>query len=124
MNKLFLSLSLSVLLMSSDALADTWSVSERLVSGINYASGTWNVVVSGEKISGKADMQQDNGTLLTYSLDGSVSGGVYKVTLVGRDDGKKDCVWTGKVADGQESKIIAGEAICEGPKLFIRGGVQ
>lgn len=89
MKKLFLSLSLSVLLMSSNTLADTWSVSERLVSGINYASGDWNVVVSGEKISGKADMQQDNGTLLTYSLDGSVSGGVYKVTLVGRDDGKK-----------------------------------
>ena len=124
MNRLFLISALSVLLMSSNALADTWSVSERLVSGINYASGSWNVTVSGEKISGKADMQQDNGTMLTYSLDGSVSGGVYKVTLIGRDDGKKECVWTGKVAEGQASKNISGEAVCEGSKLFIRGGVQ
>lgn len=124
MNKLFFTSFLATLLVSSSALAETWSVSERLVSGINYASGTWSVTISGDKISGKADMQQDNGTLLNYKLDGSISGGVYKVALIGRDDGKKECVWTGKAAEGQESKIIAGEAVCEGSKLYIRGGVQ
>ena len=43
MNKIALATSFAVLLINSSALAETWSVSERLVSGINYASGTWNL---------------------------------------------------------------------------------
>ena len=34
--------------------------------------------------SGKGDMQLDNGTVLTYKLDGKVEGGVYTVNLVDR----------------------------------------
>jgi hypothetical protein len=119
-----LATSFAVLLINSSALAETWSVSERLVSGINYASGTWNLNMQGDKLTGKAEMQIDNGTMLHYSLDGTVTGGVYSVTLVGRDDDKKNCVWTGKTADGQGGKVIAGQAECEGTKLYIRGGVQ
>ena len=124
MKKIALATSFAVLLINSSALAETWSVSERLVSGINYASGTWNLNMQGEKLTGKAEMQIDNGTMLHYSLDGTVTGGVYSVTLVGRDDDKKNCVWTGKTADGQGGKVIAGQAECEGTKLYIRGGVQ
>jgi hypothetical protein len=124
MKKIALATSFAVLLINSSALAETWSVSERLVSGINYASGTWNLNMQGDKLTGKAEMQIDNGTMLHYSLDGTVTGGVYSVTLVGRDDDKKNCVWTGKTADGQGGKVIAGQAECEGTKLYIRGGVQ
>ena len=124
MKKIALATSFAVLLINSSALAETWSVSERLVSGINYASGTWNLNMQGDRLTGKAEMQIDNGTMLHYSLDGTVTGGVYSVTLVGRDDDKKNCVWTGKTADGQGGKVIAGQAECEGTKLYIRGGVQ
>ena len=124
MKNIALATSFAVLLINSSAFAETWSVSERLVSGINYASGTWNLNMQGEKLTGKAEMQIDNGTMLHYSLDGTVTGGVYSVTLVGRDDDKKNCVWTGKTADGQGGKVIAGQAECEGTKLYIRGGVQ
>ena len=124
MKKIALATSFAVLLINSSALAETWSVSERLVSGINYASGTWNLNMQGDKLTGKAEMQIDNGTMLHFSLDGTVTGGVYSVTLVGRDDDKKNCVWTGKTADGQGGKVIAGQAECEGTKLYIRGGVQ
>lgn len=124
MKNIALATSFAVLLINSSALAETWSVSERLVSGINYASGTWNLNMQGDKLTGKAEMQIDNGTMLHYSLDGTVTGGVYSVTIVGRDDDKKNCVWTGKTADGQGGKVIAGQAECEGTKLYIRGGVQ
>ena len=124
MKKIATGFALSMLVISTSAQADTWSVSERLVSGINYASGTWNVAVQGEKLSGKADMQVDNGTMLHYSLDGSISGGVYTVKLIGRDDDKKHCVWSGKSADGMGGKVIQGQAECDGTKLYIRGGVQ
>ena len=115
---------LSMLVISTSAQADTWSVSERLVSGINYSSGTWNVAVQGDKLSGKADMQVDNGTMLHYSLDGSISGGIYTVKLIDRDDDKKNCIWSGKPADGMGGKVIQGQAECDGSKLYIRGGVQ
>lgn len=124
MKKMALATAFAALMISSNAFAETWSVSERMVSGINYASGTWNLNLQGDKLSGKAEMQIDNGTMLHYSIDGTVAGGVYTVTLVGRDDDKKNCVWTGKSTDGQGGKVIAGQADCEGAKLYIRGGVQ
>ena len=88
MKKTAAGIALSILVISTSAHAEIWSVSERLVSGINYSSGTWNVAVQSDKLSGKADMQVDNGTMLRYTLDGSISGGVYTVKLVGRDDDK------------------------------------
>jgi hypothetical protein len=124
MKKTATGIALSILIISTSAHADTWRVSERLVSGINYSSGTWNVAVQGDNLSGKADMQVDNGTMLHYSLDGSISGGVYTVKLIGRDNDKKNCIWSGKPADGMSGKVIQGQAECEGTKLYIRGGVQ
>ena len=124
MKKTAAGIALSILVISTSAHAEIWSVSERLVSGINYSSGTWNVAVQSDKLSGKADMQVDNGTMLHYTLDGSISGGVYTVKLVGRDDDKKNCIWSGKTADGMGGKVIQGQAECDGSKLYIRGGVQ
>ena len=124
MKKTAAGIALSILVISTSAHAEIWSVSERLVSGINYSSGTWNVAVQSDKLSGKADMQVDNGTMLHYTLDGSISGGVYTVKLVGRDDDKKNCIWSGKSADGMGGKVIQGQAECDGSKLYIRGGVQ
>ena len=124
MKKTAAGIALSILVISTGAHAEIWSVSERLVSGINYSSGTWNVAVQSDKLSGKADMQVDNGTMLHYTLDGSISDGVYTVKLVGRDDDKKNCIWSGKPADGMGGKVIQGQAECDGSKLYIRGGVQ
>ena len=124
MKKTAAGIALSILVISTGAHAEIWSVSERLVSGINYSSGTWNVAVQSDKLSGKADMQVDNGTMLHYTLDGSISDGVYTVKLIGRDDDKKNCIWSGKPVDGMGGKVIQGQAECDGSKLYIRGGVQ
>ena len=124
MKKTAAGIALSILVISTSAHAEIWSVSERLVSGINYSSGTWNIAVQNDQLSGKADMQLDNGTMLHYTLDGNISGGVYTVKLIGRDDEKKNCIWSGKPADGMGGKTIQGQAECDGTKLYIRGGVQ
>jgi uncharacterized protein (DUF2147 family) len=124
MIKLAITTALAAALMTTSALAATWSVTEQSASGIKYASGTWNINNEGDKVTGKADLQLDNGSVLTYKLDGSIAGGVYTVNLVGRDDSKKNCVWTGKAADGLGGKVFTGEAVCEGTKMTIRGGLQ
>jgi hypothetical protein len=124
MIKLAISTALAATIMTGSAVAATWSVTEQSASGIKYASGTWNINNEGEKVSGKADLQLDTGSVLSYKLEGSLAGGVYTINLVGRDDGKKNCVWTGKAAEGMGGKVYSGEAACEGTKITIRGGVQ
>ena len=86
-------------------------------------TGTWTLNAEGDKVAGKADMQLDNGTMLSYKLEGTVAGGVYTLNFVGRDDGKKNCVFTGKPS-AANARVYAGEAACEGQTLSIRGGVQ
>ena len=81
MIKLAITTTLAAALMTTSALAATWSVTEQSASGIKYASGTWNISNEGDKVTGKADLQLDNGSVLTYKLDGSNAGGVYTVKI-------------------------------------------
>jgi len=55
--------------------------------------------------------------------EGTVAGGVYTLNFVGRDDGKKNCVFTGK-SSAANARVYTGEAVCEGQTMSIRGGVQ
>jgi hypothetical protein len=122
MIKLALTTAAAVVAFSASAYAGAWNVTEQAMSGIKRANGTWTLATEGDKVSGKADLQLDNGTVLSYKLDGAVAGGVYTVKLVDRTDGKKDCVWTGK--PNENSRVYSGEVVCGGEKFTIRAGVQ
>ena len=124
MIKLAMTTAAVALAMTTGALAEKWSVTEQASSGIKYASGTWTLGAEGDKVNGKAELQLDNGSMLMYKLEGTVAGGVYTINLVGRDDGKKNCVWTGKANEGAGGKVYNGEAVCDGVKFLVRGGVQ
>ena len=56
MIKLAMTTALAAALMTTSALAATWSVTEQSASGIKYASGTWNINNEGDKVTGKADL--------------------------------------------------------------------
>jgi long-subunit fatty acid transport protein len=122
MIKLALTTAAAVVAFSASAYAASFSVTEIASSGIKRANGTWSVTTEGDKISGKADMQLDNGSVLTYKLDGKVEGGVYNVKLVDRTDGKKDCVWAGK--PNENARVYNGDVTCGSEKFSIRAGVQ
>ena len=123
MIKLAMTTAAVALAMTTGALAEKWSVTEQAASGIKYSSGTWTLGAEGDKVTGKAEMQLDNGTMLNYKLEGAVAGGVYTLNFVGRDDGKKNCVFTGKPS-ANNARVYSGEAVCEGQTMVIRGGVQ
>jgi hypothetical protein len=122
MIKLALTTAVAVMALSASAFAGTWNVTEVTTSGIKRANGTWTVANEGGKVSGKGEMQLDNGTVLTYKLDGKVEGGAYTVNLVDRTDGKKDCVWTGKL--NEKGSVIDGPVACGSEKFGIRAGVN
>lgn len=106
------------------AASQAWNVTEEAASGIKGAQGTWSVDADGDKISGSATMQLANGNPLGYTLEGSVSGAVYTITLLNRTDGKKGCVWSGHTPPGAEkSHGLIGEVVCDGnAKFLIRAG--
>lgn len=116
----------ALLALSAPAFAGQWSVTESSKAGIKSSSGTWTVATEGDKVTGKAEMQNDKGSLLTYKLEGEVAGGVYTLKLVDRTDDKKNCVWTGKPAkiDGGHGAVFDGVAACDGSKFTIRAGVN
>lgn len=126
MIKLALTTAVAVVSFGATAFAAQWSVTEQSAVGIKRASGTWTVATEGDKVSGKSELQLDNGTPLTYKLEGSVAGGVYTVNLVDRSDSKKNCVWTGKPVEaaGGHGAVLNGEVACDGEKFSIRAGVQ
>ena len=124
MFKLAMTTAVAAVAMTTTAFAAQWSVTEQAASGIKYASGTWTVNAEGDKVTGKADLQLDNGSMLSYKLDGTVAGNVYTLNMNGRDDGKKSCVFTGKPAEGLGGKVYNGEVACEGLKFTIKAGVQ
>lgn len=109
---------------TSFAASQAWNVTEEAASGIKGAQGTWSVNTDGDKLSGSATMQLANGNPLTYTLEGSVSGAVYTITLLNRTDGKKGCVWTGHTPAGAEkSHGLIGDVVCDGnAKFLIRAG--
>lgn len=107
------------------AASETWLVTEENTGGVKGAQGSWTVNVDGGKITGSASMQSGNGNLLNYTIDGAVEGGNYTVTMNGRTDGKKGCVWVGHIpssASTQKAGLI-GYAECEGAKLIVRASI-
>lgn len=122
MIKLAFTTAVAVVALSASAFAAGFSVTEIATSGIKRANGTWMLTAEGDKVTGKADLQLDNGKVLTYKLDGKVEGGVYTINLVDRTDGRQDCVWTGK--PNESGKVYEGPVACGSEKFLIRAGVQ
>ncbi len=125
MKKLTLVTTLLLIAGCASAMAETktWQVTEESAAGIKDAQGTWNVTTTDGKISGKAEMQMSDGTMMNYKIEGSEAGGVYTINLVDRTDGKKGCVWTGKAptAGSVQTKGLLGYAPCDGGvKLIVR----
>lgn len=111
--------------LGASALAGpaVWQVTEEMASaGIKMAQGDWTVATEGDKVTGSANMQLQNGTPLTYKIDGALKDGVYTLNLTDRTDGKKGCVWTGHLPTGMgvQTKGLNGYAECEGTKLILR----
>jgi predicted lipoprotein with Yx(FWY)xxD motif len=108
---------------SAYAAPATWQVTEEKDgAGIKIAQGDWLVTADGDKISGTANMQLQNGNPLTYKFDGTLKDGVYTLNITDRTDGKKGCVWTGHVPTGMgvQTKGLNGYEVCEGTKLILR----
>lgn len=122
MIKLALTTAAAVVAFGATAYAAGFSVTEISPAGIKRANGTWTVSAEGDKVSGKADMQLDNGSVVTYKIDGKVEGGAYVLNFADRTDGKKDCVWTGK--PNESGKVYEGPVVCGSEKFSIRAGVQ
>jgi hypothetical protein len=106
---------------AGSAAAADWNVTEEGTSGIKTAQGVWNVTLAGDKVSGTATMQLQNGNPLTYKVEGTSAGGVYTIKMNDRTDGKKDCVWTGHAPTSGHGLI--GDAQCEGSKMVLRVGL-
>ncbi|HEY8126820.1 MAG TPA: hypothetical protein VIF88_15520 [Methylocystis sp.] len=121
MIKLALTTALAAAAFSASAYAAQWNVTEANKAGIKRAQGTWTVATEGDKVSGKSEMQLDNGSVLTYKIDGELTGGVYTLKFADRTDSKKNCVWTGKPVENAHN-VYFGEVACDGEKFMIRGG--
>lgn len=112
----------AAVVISSAAMAANFTVTEIALSGIKKANGTWFLATEGGKVTGKADMQLDNGTPQSYKIDGKVEGGAYVLNLTDRTDGKKDCVWTGK--PNESGKVYEGQVVCGSEKFTVRASAQ
>ncbi|QGM99610.1 hypothetical protein F7D14_07615 [Methylocystis parvus] len=122
MIKLASTTAVALVALTASAFAAGYSVTEISAVGIKRANGTWTLSTEGDKVSGKAELQLDNGTPVTYKIDGKVEGGAYTLNLSDRTDGKKDCVWTGK--PNESGKVFEGPVVCGSEKFSIRAGVQ
>jgi len=126
MNKLAFATAAAIAAFSASAIAATqnWNVTEENTSGVKHGQGTWALTIDGEKLDGTASLQLDNGTPLTYSLEGTSKDGVFTVKLDKRSDDKKGCVWTGHAraatAAGKSTGYV-GDLVCDGGvKLILR----
>ncbi len=125
MHKLALATAVAIAAFSAPAMAasQSWNVTEESAAGIKSAQGTWSLKAEGDKLSGSATLQRDNGDTVAYDVEGAVKDGVYTVKLDKRSDGKKGCVWTGHAqaatAMGKATGYI-GDVVCEGAKFVIR----
>lgn len=98
------------------AAADTFYVTEYNSGGVSYAQGSWSFTATGGKLAGKAELQLQNGTPLTYAIEGEAAAGVYTVKMDDRSDNKKSCIWTGKPKP--DTPIVYGEVKCDGNLTF------
>ena len=126
MIKLVLMAAVSLILVSTSAFAESqvWNITE-VTSSITGAQGQWFVNIEGDnRITGNTNMQFDTGAMLTYAIDGKISGQVYTVNLIDRSDGKKGCVLTGEMApiEGKNSHRLIGEVHCDGDSEVLHQG--
>jgi hypothetical protein len=128
MIKLTLRTAAFLVAVSTSALASSqvWNVTEEGLTGVKSTQGTWAVSIDGNnKLSGSAKMQFDNGSTLTYNIDGSIADSVYTMNIAKRTDGKNGCVWSGHnpAHADQKSHGLIGEVQCDGNVRFmIRAG--
>jgi hypothetical protein len=129
MLKLTLITAVAIAAFSAPAMAasQSWNVTEENTVGIKSAQGKWLLKTEGDTLSGTATLQRDNGTEVTYSVDGAIKDGIFTVKLNNRSDDKKGCVWTGHAqaatALGKVTGFI-GDVACEGSKFVIRAQGQ
>ncbi len=105
------------------ATTQSWNITE--VDPDNGAQGQWLVTVEGGKLTGSTNMQFDTGAPLSYTLDGSITGGALTVNMLDRSDGKKGCVVSGHILTNSDNKShrIVGETHCSNDEKFLlRGG--
>ncbi len=123
MKKLTLATALFLAAFSVPALAASWNITEESTSGIKSAQGSWLLKGEGDAFTGTATLNRDNGTEISYTVEGSLKDGNYTVKLDKRSDDKKGCVWTGHpqaaTALGKATGFI-GDVVCEGSKFVIR----
>ena len=125
MHKLAFATVAAISAFTAPALAgvEHWNVTEERTTGAKVAQGDWAVTIEGEKLGGSATMYLDNGSPLTYELEGTVKDGVYTVKLNKRSDDRKGCTWTGHAdkatATGKATGLV-GDVACDGAKLLIR----
>ena len=123
MKKLTLATALVLAAFSAPALAASWNVTEESASGIKSAQGTWLLKGEGDAFTGAATLNRDNGTEISYTVEGTLKDGTYTVKLDKRSDDKKGCVWTGHAqaatALGKATGFI-GDVVCEGSKFVLR----
>jgi hypothetical protein len=123
MIKLALKTAVVLVLTAAPAAAVTqmWNVSEQSTSGINLGQGTWAVTVDGDKLTGKAEMQYDDGKPFTYSFEGAKSEGGYNVNITERSDKKDGCVWSGRLPAGADPKSLKliGKVQCTAGGAFV-----
>ena len=106
--------------------AEQWLVTEENMGGVKGGQGNWSVTRDGTTVKGTAEMQADNGSTLTYKVDGEVAANnTYTITMSDRSDGKKGCVWKGHPPSGAGSQQqgLVGYAECEGTKLIVRASI-
>jgi hypothetical protein len=99
----------AVLALGGPTLAgsETWLVTEEDLAGVKGSQGNWIVKIEGNQLSGVAAMQANNGSGLTYKLEGVIADGVYTVTMKDRSDGKKSCVWNASAAGPETASSAA-----------------
>jgi hypothetical protein len=113
-----------VVALSTSAFASgqTWNVTEENSAGIKSGQGQWSVTIDGNnKLSGSAILNFDNGKTLTYELAGAKNEATYTVSLLKRNDGKVDCVWSGHspVNSTGASHGLIGQVQCDGNTNFV-----
>lgn len=99
--------------------AESWNITEEGIEGIKFAQGKWWVKTEGDKLTGEAALNRNAGDPLTYKIEGVKSGEGYEISLLGRTDGKNNCVWSARVPASKHG--LVGEVKCDGkPALVIR----
>ena len=103
------------LLAASTAAAEIWQVRE----GAKGAASSWNVTISGDRISGVTMLKNGRGAAENFQLVGQTKDGGFQIERIGSASSDR-CIY---VAKGVSGKQFSGTAICNGqqtPWLVVR----